>query len=129
MKRIWFLRNGNHLCEGLAGQASDEYGHKTYFLRVPFGVVVLQGKAYTFDEILAEEDGDFLMAESLWREFDSCRRMDGLAAMSKWAVVDGDLLEPWPTEEIARDELQHFYSENARLLRWEDEFGWVDAGV
>lgn len=75
MNRIWFLRTGNHLCEGAYGTAGDEYGRKTYYLRLPGGILVVAGRHWTYDEILAEEDGDRDMADRVWAGY-----ADGRAA-------------------------------------------------
>ena len=76
-RQIWFLSDGNHLCKGLYGTAGDEYGRKTLFARVPFGVVVCATRYWTYEEILEEEKGDREMADRIWAEFATARQEDG----------------------------------------------------
>jgi hypothetical protein len=45
----------------------------------------------------------------------------------EWAVLDGDVLETWPSRDAAVAELNSFYSDNARLV-CRTVTDWVDAG-
>ena len=75
-KRVWFLRDGNHLCCGLVGTAGDEYGNKTAFVNVGFGIVVWAIRRWTYEEIAVEmEEED---AARIWAEFAENRREDGV---------------------------------------------------
>lgn len=75
MGRLWFLSSGNHLCHGLCGVASDEYGHKTWFLRVPFGVLVWAVRYWTYDEIVSMDKDD---APQVWEDFARNRQEAGI---------------------------------------------------
>lgn len=56
MKRIWYLSKGNHLCGPRwnrlpFGTGSDEFGHKTWWIRLPVGgVLVLSSKKVYYPE-------------------------------------------------------------------------------
>lgn len=73
-RRLWFLRNGNHLCCGLAGVASTEYGDKTWWLRLPFGVLVFAVRHWTWAETVADYGDD---AERAWAEWATARQEGG----------------------------------------------------
>lgn len=51
------------------------------------------------------------------RRWDDIEQAGLLLNSDTWAVVDGDLFETWPTKQMARDEMRHFYTESARLCQ------------
>ena len=63
--RLWYLPKGHHLCGKYVvgelmnprpwGTAGDEYGHKTWWLRLPTGgVIVWASKKIYYPECLEE---------------------------------------------------------------------------
>lgn len=77
MKRIWRLRDGQHLCDGWFGVGSNEYGYKTWWVRVWGGVLVYAVRRWTWDEVLADADGDVDLALRDWDDYKQARIEDG----------------------------------------------------
>lgn len=79
MKRLWFVPKEGALYDGWWGLSPDEYGHQTYWVRVPcLGIIVLRGHRLTREEILDQFSGDEALADWLLREYKIQRIEDGV---------------------------------------------------
>lgn len=82
-RRLWFLRTGNHLCFNLFGTGGTEYGDKTFYIKIPFGVLVYRVRRWTYKEIVVFENNnateEFLAhPEWVWDDFETTRMEDGI---------------------------------------------------
>lgn len=69
LKRAWVDFGRAPLTWRLAGTAGDEYGRKTYWAWLGFGVVVVAGRFWTWEETLASAGGDEDLANHFEDEY------------------------------------------------------------